>query len=129
MKQIEGKKDPGQSLEASTLKELWEALSKRLERLERIGVKDMPIDAETAAAITGLKSGTMRKYGKYRHVDTIKYPDRLLFSMKSCIDFANKHYRPAVIEITTDLTNYHRVKRGRPKKHPAESGACRKEYG
>ena len=93
-------------------------LLKRLALIEKlcksvvgVGLGDIPIDAETAAAITGLAVGTIKKYGCYRHIDTIRIGDKLQFSLRSCIELIEKGTRKAVIDCTTEITNYRRKKR------------------
>jgi hypothetical protein len=107
--------DPGiEAPEDPALLTLW----KRLEQIELatkkaagLGLKDIPIDAETAAAITGLATGTLRNYGSYGHMDTIRIGTKLQFSLKGCIDLVDKGARPAIIDCTTQISGYHRKKR------------------
>jgi len=91
---------------------------KRLDQIEKatrkaaaVGLADIPIDEETAAAITGLAVGTLRNYGSYRHIDTIRIGRKLQFSLKGCIRLVEKGAREAVIDCTTDISGYHRKKR------------------
>jgi hypothetical protein len=113
---IETPENPG-------LLSLW----KRLDQIEKvtkkattIGLSDIPIDAETAAAITGLAIGTLKKYGSYGHVDTIRIGTKLQFSLKGCIRLIENGHREAVIDCTTEISGYRRKKRG--KRHGKESG-------
>ena len=101
--------------EYPVLNELWQ----RLDQIERatkkatgIGISDLPIDVETAAAITGLAPGTLKKYGCYRKVYTIRIGGKLQFSLKECLLLIEKGGRKALIDCTTDMTNYRRKKRG-----------------
>ena len=116
--------DPGLDLpENSVFLALW----KRLDQIEKASkLKDLPIDAETASAITGLAVGTVKKYGCYRHIDTIRIGNKLQFSLRSCIQLVERGSRKALIDCTTEITNYRRKKRT-PKKtnegrHGKESG-------
>jgi hypothetical protein len=102
--------------EDPALLSLW----KRLDLIEKatnkatgIGLSDIPIDAETAAAITGLAVGTMKNYGSYGHVDTIRIGTKLQFSLKGCIRLIENGYREAVIDCTTEISGYRRKKRKR----------------
>ena len=113
---IETPKDPA-------LFNIW----KRLDQIEQatrkatgVGLLDIPIDAETAAAITGLAPGTLKNYGSYGHVDTIRIGKKLQFSLKGCITLIEKGAREAVIDCTTDITGYHRKKRGKKGKRPQQ---------
>ena len=93
-------------------------LIERLEHIEKlckgvvgVGLKDIPINAETASVIIGLAPSTIRWYGSYQHIDTIKIGAKLMFSLKGCIELVEKATRKAVLEYTTDMTGYHRKKR------------------
>jgi len=96
------------------------ALWKRLDQIEKatrkataVGLSDIPIDAETASAITGLAIGTVKKYGSYRHIDTIRIGSKLQFSLKGCIRYVETGTKKAVIDCTTDISGYRRKKRKR----------------
>jgi hypothetical protein len=93
-------------------------LEKRLTLIEKtskaaagMGLADIPIDAETAAVITGLAVSTIKKYGAYRHINTIKIGKKLQYSLKGCIKIVKNGSREAVIDCTTDMTTYRRKKR------------------
>jgi len=93
-------------------------LEKRLVLIEKvikaaagIGLADIPIDAETASAITGLAVGTIKKYGVYRHIDIVKIGKKVQYSLKGCIGLVKNGSRKAVIDCTTDMSNYRRKKR------------------
>jgi hypothetical protein len=64
------------------------------------------------ATITGL-AGTLKKYGSYRHMDTIRIGTKLQFSLKGCIRLIENGYREAVIDCTTEISGYRRKKRKR----------------
>jgi len=102
--------------ENPALLNLW----KRLDQIEKatkkatsVGLSDIPIDVETAAAITGLAEGTLKKYGCYGHVDTIRIGSKLQFSLKGCIRLIELGTREAVIDCTTDMSGYRRKRRKR----------------
>ena len=87
-------------------------LEKRLVLIEKasraaagVGLNDIPIDAETAAIITGLAEGTIKKYGAYQLIPTIKIGKKLQYSLKGCIHLVKTGSRPAILECTTDMTN------------------------
>ena len=93
-------------------------LLKRLALIEKItkqavgvGLKDIPIDAETASVITGLAVNTVRWYGAYRHIDTIKIGKKLQFSLRGCIELVERAARKAVLDCTTEMSGYRRKKR------------------
>jgi hypothetical protein len=107
--------------EDPSLLNLW----KRLDQIETVtkkvagmGLSDIPIDAETAAAITGLAIGTVKNYGSYGHVDTIRIGKKLQFSLKGCITLVERGAIKAFIDCTTEISGYHRKKRG--KRHGKE---------
>ena len=88
-------------------------LLKRLALIEKItkqavgvGLKDLPIDAETASVITGLAPNTIRWYGAYQHIDTIKIGKKLQFSLRGCIELVERATRKAILDCTTELTGY-----------------------
>jgi hypothetical protein len=92
-------------------------LERRLAIIEKVsraaagtGLNDVPIDAETAATITGLAKATIKKYGAYRHIVTIKIGKKLQFSLKDCIRLVKKGSREAVIDCTTDMRSRRRKK-------------------
>jgi len=100
-------------------------LMQRLDHIEKlcksvvgVGLKDVPINAETASIITGLAPSTVRWYGAYQHIDTIKIGVKLMFSLRGCIQLVEKATRKAVLEYTTDMTGYHRKKRTPRSKKP-----------
>lgn len=114
---IEAPEDPA-------LFSLW----KRLDQIEKatkkvagLGLSDIPIDAETAAAITGLAIGTVKNYGSYGHMDTIRIGTKLQFSLKGCIRIIEIGFRKAVLDCTTEISGYHRKKK-RGKKRGKENG-------
>ena len=86
-----------------------------IERISResvgIGLDDVPIDAETAAAITGNAVSTIKFYGAHRVINTIKIGRKLQFSLKSCIELVKAGSRKALIDCTTEITRYRRKKR------------------
>ena len=93
-------------------------LLKRLLVIEKIskesvgmGLKDIPVDAETVSAITGLAVTTVEKYGSYKHIKTIKIGRKRQFSLKDCYRLVNDGVREAIIDCTTDMTTYRRKKR------------------
>ena len=66
--------------EDPALLSLW----KRLDQIEKatrkatgVGLSVIPIAAETAAAITGLAVNTVKKYGAYRVLPTVKIGKKL----------------------------------------------------
>jgi len=96
---------------------LW----KRLDQIEKvtkkvagIGLPDIPISAETAAAITGLAVNTVKKYGSYKALPTVKIGKKLQYSLKGCIQLVKAGSRKAAIDCTSDITGYHRKKRRHP---------------
>jgi len=102
--------------ENPALLNLW----KRLDQIEKatkkatsVGLSDIPIDVETAAAITGLAEATLKKYGYYGHVDTIRIGSKLQFSLKGCIKLIGLGTREAVIDCTTDISGHRRKKKGK----------------
>jgi hypothetical protein len=100
--------------EEPTFERLWQrldAIEKATRRATGLGLPDIPIDAETAAAITGLAVGTVKKYGCYKLIDTIRIGDKLQFSLKACIRLIECGTRKAVLDCTTDITSYKRKKR------------------
>jgi hypothetical protein len=102
--------------EYPVLNKLWQRLDhieKATKKATGIGISDLPIDVETAAAITGLAPGTLKKYGSYRNVHTIRIGGKLQFSLKECLLLIEKGSRNALIDCTTDMTNYRRKKRGK----------------
>lgn len=95
-------------------------LEKRLALIERatkaaagIGLPDLPIDVETASAITGMAASTLLRYGACRHIDTVKIGTKKQFSLRSCIQLVKNGSRKAVISCTTDMSNYSRKKQRR----------------
>jgi hypothetical protein len=95
-------------------------LEKRLALIERvtkavagIGLPDLPIDVETASAITGMAASTLLRYGACRHIDTVKIGTKKQFSLRSCIQLVKNGSRKAVIDCTTDMSNYRRKKQKR----------------
>ena len=119
---IKSQNDPGLEVpENPLLLNIW----KRLDQIEQatkkamgIGLADIPIDAETAAAIMGLAVGTIKNYGSYRHVDTIRIGNKLQFSLKGCIGLVEKGTKKAIIDCTTEISGYHRKKRKRRSLNP-----------
>ena len=113
--------------------DIWQRLD-QIEKVSKkatgIGLSDLPIDAETAAAIMGLAPGTIKKYGSYQLVDTIRIGSKgargskLQFSLKRCLRLIETGSRKAVIDCTTDITNYRRKKRTTKKegKHGKKTG-------
>ena len=102
------------------------SLWKRLDQIEKatrkataMGLSDIPIDVETAAAITGLAVGTLRNYASYEHIDTIRIGAKVQFSLKGCIKIIEKGFKKAVIDCTTEISGYHRKKRRRKAKKEA----------
>jgi len=94
------------------------SLENRLTAIERasraavgLGLEDVPIDAQTAAAITGLAVNTVKKYGSYRALPTVKIGKKLQYSLKGCIQLIKAGSRKAAIDCTSDITGYHRKKR------------------
>ena len=97
------------------------ALEKRLALIEKanvamfktteMGLNDLPIDVETAAAITGLAISTIEKYGSYRHIKVIKIGKKRQFSLRDCFRLITKGTVEAIVDCTTDMTNYRRKKR------------------
>jgi hypothetical protein len=88
---------------------------KRFEQIEKtttVGLSDIPINAETAA-ITGLAVVTLKNYGSYGHVDTIRIGTKLQFCLKGCIRLIENGHREAVIDCTTEISGYYRKKRKR----------------
>ena len=95
-------------------------LEKRLAAIEKasmaatgLGLADVPIDAETAAAITGLALNTVKKYGSYKALPTVKIGRKLQYSLKGCIQLVKAGSRKAAIDCTSDITRYHRKKKRR----------------
>jgi len=92
-------------------------LDKRLAHIEKItmmavglGFNDLPVNAETASAITGNTVSTIRKYGAHRAIDTIKIGRKLQFSLRGCIALVNAGSRKALIDCTSEMNRYHRKK-------------------
>jgi len=84
-----------------------------------LGLEEVPIDAETAAAITGLAVNTVKKYGSYKALPTVKIGKKLQYSLKGCIQLVKAGSRKAAIDCTSDITGYHRKKRRRKAKKEA----------
>jgi len=106
------------SPESSPANPTLAALSIRLINIEKIcksavglGLEDVPIDAETAAVITGLAVSTVKKYGAHRAIPTIKIKKKLQYSLKGCIALVKAGSRKALVDCTTDITTYSRKKR------------------
>ena len=105
------------------------SLENRLAAIEKasraaagLGLTDVPIDVETAAAITGLAVNTVKKYGSYRALPTVKIGRKVQYSLKGCIQLVKAGSRKAAIDCTSDITGYHRKKRRR--KGKASTTAC-----
>jgi hypothetical protein len=72
---IRGINDPMEPPEDPVLLGIWRRMNiieAATKKATGIGLSDIPIDAETVAAITGLAVGTIRNYGSYKHFDTIR---------------------------------------------------------
>jgi len=101
------------------------SLENRLAAIEKasraaagLGLTDIPIDVRTAAAITGLAVNTVKKYGSYQALPTVKIGKKLQYSLKGCIQLVKAGSRKAAIDCTSDITGYHRKKRRRTGKKP-----------
>jgi hypothetical protein len=75
--------------------------------------KDLIINTEEAAAISGLSKETLCRYGTPGIVPTIKYPHRNLYPAMELCAWVEKHYHGITMSTTT-LINQKR--RGRPRK-------------
>ena len=91
---------------------------KRLDALKSIGIKDMPINAEQAEAVTGLARNTLCRYGTLGYFPVFKYPNRNLYPLREMIEWVLKHYHGASVITTSQMNSYQRrvVKPGRPRK-------------
>jgi hypothetical protein len=92
------------SPELKTDNPVFTKLEKRLAVIEQLsrdafgaGLTDIPIDAETAALITGLARRTILNRGAHQRIDTIKIGGKLQFSLRGCIQLVNDSKRKAVM--------------------------------
>jgi hypothetical protein len=104
--------------ENPTLRGIWKRLDlidTAVKKAIEMGMHDLPVDVETAAALTGLAIGTVRNYGTNGYIDTIRIGRKLQFSLKGCVKLVEKGARKAVIDCTSEITGYHRARRKRKK--------------
>jgi len=104
------------NLEPETDNAIFTKLEKRLAVIERLsreafgaGLTDIPIDAETAALITGLARRTIINRGAQQRIDTIKIGGKLQFSLRGCIQLVNDSKRKAVMS-EEDMAAYNHSK-------------------
>jgi hypothetical protein len=76
--------------------------------------KDLLVNTEEAAAITGLSKETLCRYGTLGIVPTVKYPHRNLYPALELCGWVEKHYHGITMS-NTSLLN-HKKRRGRPRK-------------
>jgi hypothetical protein len=90
-------------------------IKNRIELLLKVGpiTKDLIINTEEAAAITGLSRGTLCRYGTLGILPTIKYPHRNLYPALELCRWVESHYHGITMP-NTSLLNCKR--RGRPRK-------------
>lgn len=94
-------------------------IKERIELLLKVGpiTKDLLVNAEEAAAITGWAPETVRRYGTLKHISTVRYGHRNYYLAHELCDKVLENYHAAIIHNTSNLNNYRR--RGRPRKAKA----------
>jgi len=104
------------SPEPETDNPIFTRLEKRLAAIERlsrdafsVGLGDVPIDAETAALITGLARRTIINRGAQKRIDTIQIGRKLQFSLRGCIQLVNDSKVKAVMS-EADMAAYNHSK-------------------
>ncbi|WP_461246547.1 hypothetical protein [Treponema sp. R6D11] len=89
-------------------------IMKRLDLLAKLGVKDLPINAEEASAVTGLAKNTLCRYATMGHFPVYKYPNRNLYPLREMCEWVLEHYHGVKVKKTSDMNNYKVVKRQKP---------------
>ena len=94
-------------------------LKARMNILIKLGpvTKDFIISSEEASALTGLSVETVRRYGRYSHFSTFRYPGRNFYSLKDICEWVEARYAKATVQNTADMNTG--AKMGRPKKKKA----------